>query len=111
MLQLDPNSLFTDLIKVLGTGIIAFLLWFARLIHTRLARLECRIMPRAEIQTVKHDLEQKLSSKVDSDDFREFMQRAEIARQESRNAQISLFDKLDNLKTMIINLSHSIQDK
>lgn len=103
----DNNSIFMDLLRGAGVLLIAAISWILNRVHTRLIEVE-RAMVELGNSAVKKDefgdLKRKVGDKVGKAEFNEYLARSETTRTELRNGQISLFEKIDQLKDLMIQL-------
>jgi hypothetical protein len=84
------------------SGAVALLVWAVKLIYVRLARLEKCMVTKAQIQHVEEN-------SVNRREFDAFMQRAEASRIELRQAQLTLFEKIDGLKSLIMDMLREVR--
>ena len=114
-MNVDLMPLIVDGLKWVLAGLVSggvgLILWMMKCLHGRTSRLEQELVPRAELIGMHNKLHEKLGQKVDDQVFRDYMDRAEIARQEMRTGQVSLFQKIDDLKTMILTLMQQSNEK
>jgi len=102
---------FKWVLASLAAGGVGLLCWFMKCMNGRTSRLEQELIPRSEVVNMHMKLHDKLGKKVDEQIFRDYMDRAEIVRQEMRTGQANLFQKLDDLKTMLLTMITQHSDK
>ena len=97
-MQIDDAGLASQILGWLGSAVVAVLsaIWAGvKTVLTRLRHVEANSVPRAEFDLLDREAVRK-------DDFKDYAERSERSRTELRDAVVKLFDKFDELKTIII---------
>lgn len=110
-MQIEAATLFMDAIRWLAAGAVGLLAWMIRGLIVRVNKLEEHVVPREELQFMHAKLHDKIQTKVDKEYMREYMDRAEILRTETRQMITTLYEKIDALKDMVIHLSQQMNEK
>lgn len=92
---IDDASIIKEVVAWIGAGVAGVIAWAVKSTSARLNKLEKCAVKRPEFAELE-------KSAVRRDEFREYSERAECARDELREGITKLFDKVDELKTLLI---------
>ena len=93
-MQIDDTELFKLVAGAVGSvGVMIFT--GVKTVLGRLRRLEMNTVSKPEFEMLEREVVRK-------DDFREYVERSDQSRSELRDSIVKLFDKFDDLKTIII---------
>lgn len=93
-MQIDDTELFKIVAGAVGS-VGAMIFAGVRTVLGRLRGLEMNTVTKPEFEMLEREVVRK-------EDFKEFIERSEQSRGELRDAVVKLFDKFDDLKTIII---------
>jgi hypothetical protein len=92
--QIEDSELFKLLLGAVGSmGAMVFA--GVKTVLSRIRKLEINTVSKPEFEMLEREVVRK-------EDFREYVERSEKSRGELRDAVVKLFDRFDDLKTIII---------
>jgi hypothetical protein len=92
--QIEDSELFKLLLGAVGSmGAMVFA--GVKTVLSRIRKLEMNTVSKPEFEMLEREVVRK-------EDFREYVERSEKSRGELRDAVVKLFDRFDDLKTIII---------
>lgn len=93
-MQIEDSELFKLLLGAVGSmGAMVFA--GVKTVFSRIRKLEMNTVSKPEFEMLEREVVRK-------EDFREYVERSEKSRGELRDAVVKLFDRFDDLKTIII---------
>lgn len=93
-MQIEDSELFKLLLGAVGSmGAMVFA--GVKTVLSRIRKLEMNTVSKPEFEMLEREVVRK-------EDFREYVERSEESRGELRDAVVKLFDRFDDLKTIII---------
>ena len=95
-MQIDDNTIYNTILGALGAVLTALGAAWQRLTQ-RVGGLERDHVSREEIDKLK-------DASVQKDDFKDYIERTDKSREELRDSVIKLFDRVDEVKDLLIEL-------
>lgn len=93
-MQIEDSELFKLLLGAVGSmGAMVFA--GVKTVLSRIRKLEMNTVSKPEFEMLEREVVRK-------EDFQEYVERSEKSRGELRDAVVKLFDRFDDLKTIII---------
>jgi hypothetical protein len=94
-MQIDESNILKEVLGYIVAGVATALAWAIKTTHTRISTLEdCTVR--------KKDFDQLAQSVVKRETFDDYAERAKVERTELREGIVKLFDKVDEIKTILI---------
>lgn len=94
-MQIDEGSILKEVFGWIAAGVAAALGWAIKTTHERISKLEnCTVR--------KKDFEELAHSTVKRETFDEYAERSKQERAELREGIVKLFDKVDEVKSILI---------